>query len=259
MANFYPGDDGEPVIIPRPPPSQSYNPGPPPRGGYDGSRYSHAGPPAPPPDIFGNYPGPETDAAKQLVQQWLALMGYPTNLDANTLTLNLLQNNLVNNPSAAYAWMYRHQTDQQMRDAAPWAQFGMDAGTFHTRKDALDSIFQQLVASDPNDQLATGGGDALHQLYYDALSGNWSQSQLMQHLQNDAAFADLRTAQPWLAAGEGEQQARQQYLSIYGSAPVDAGALAGWFRFNTGTQQLNRAGREAIMTAAPQSSASEAR
>lgn len=264
MPNLSVGNDGGPVVIPRPPPSTNYNPGPPARGSYSGGRTNSGGypgpPPQPPPDIFAGYTGPSVDAAKQMVQQFMSLMGYPQGIDLNQLMLQLLQNNLLGDQQAAaqYLFINGKGITEAMRGTSPWAQFGIDAGTFHNRQDAIDATFNALIGQDPQ-QLTAGWGDDLHQLYYNALKNNWSQSQLLQKLQNDPKFADLRATQPWLAAGQTEQQANQQFTSLYGSAPVDTNALAGWFRFNTGTSSLNRAGREAITSAAPQPSTSETR
>jgi hypothetical protein len=263
MPNLYVGDRGEPVVIPRPPPPLKYNPGPPSRGSYAGTRTTSAGhpapPPQPPPDIFANYTGPQVDAAKQMVQQFMTLLGYPQGVDLNQLMLQLLSGNLLGDPQAAAQFLYTSGmgVTEAMRQASPWAQFGLDAGSFHTRRDTIDSTFESLIGRNP-EQLGAGE-DSLRQLYHDAIRSNWGQQELLQRLQSDPGFTDLRAAQPWLSAGQGEQQVSQQFASLYGSAPVDASALAGWFRFNTGAQQLNRTAREAIAVATPQPSTSETR
>lgn len=261
MANYLGDVGGTSVygILPRPPAPTRANPGPPPRGSYSGQRSSagSAGhpvpPPKPPPNIFAGYVGPEVDAATQIVQQFMALMGFPSGLDANQLTLQILQQGLTSDSLAAMTYLFDsgQGVTQDARNAHPWAQFGLDATTFHNRADSIDSLFTGLIGQDPQSFSDAAAAGTLQGLYYQALKGNWSQTQIMQHLQNDASFADLRQAQPWLAAGQGEQQAQQQFASLYGSAPVDTPTLASWFRFNTGTQQLNRNAVQATMTAAP--------
>src|SRR5215467_6884813 len=113
MANFYTDDDGR-IIEFFPPKPVKANPGPPPRGSYSGSRRNGAGlaspPSKPPPDIFAGFVGPAVDAAKQLVQQFLALIGYQSGLDANTLTLQLLQANLLGDQQAAMQYLYNSGT-----------------------------------------------------------------------------------------------------------------------------------------------------
>jgi len=269
MPNLAPNEDGGTTVIPRPPPTQKYNPGPPPRGSYAGTR-GDSNPPKPPPDLFGAYPGPETDAAKQLVQQFLALSGYPTSVDANGLTLYVLGQGLVSNANGAFQALF-NLIPMESRQSHPWAAFGLDAATFKNRQESLSSTFEALIGKtgwegmasqdwmDQGQWVLTGNRDAIQNLYRQAFLGNWSQSQVLSKLQHDPAFAQLLKEQPWLAAGQGEQQIQQQFASLYGSAPVDTNALAGFFRFNAGTQQLGRTARETITSATPQSSTSESR
>lgn len=248
---------------PGPPAPVSYNPGPAPGGSYSGqSASSPVPPPAPPPNIFADYPGPAVDQANQIVQQFLGLLGFPVGVNANTLALILLRVGLQANQQASFQQLFNNMADD-VKWSHPWAEFGLDNATYHNRKDSYDAMFESLIGQTPYgsevDLARIGSRTDLQELYRQAFQGNWSQSQLMAHLQQDASFAGLRDAQPWLMAGQGEQQVQQQFASLYGSAPVDTKALAGWFRFNQGAQQLNRAGREAIMVAAPQPSTSEAR
>ncbi len=249
---------------PPPPPPLKHNPGPPPRGSISGGRSTGGGghpvpPPESPPDIFGAYIGPEVDAAKQLVQQWMALMGYPTGMDANALTLDILQQGLAEDAQAADTWLFLNVATKDQQASHMWAQFGLDPTTYQQRKDSMDSLFQSLLGQTGADWQAgwtydpAKFGTDLNTIYYQALKGSWNQTQVLQAIQQSGSdtVKQLVAAQPWLLQGQGFQQASQTYASLYGSAPVDTATLAGWFRFNTGTQTLSRSSRGAIETAAP--------
>ena len=236
-----------------PPPPTDYNPGPPGGGGYGGGGGrggGGGGRPAPPPDIFAGYSGPAVDTASQLARQFVAMLSYP-GLDVNQLALQLLQNGLLTDANAAYEYLFYsgNGMSDDLRNAHPNAQFGLDGASFQSRRDQFGTLFTDLIARDPEYFLTTGG-DALQTLYRQAFRGNWSQTEVMQHLQTDAQFAQLRADQPWIAVGQGERQAAQAFSSIYGSAPVDVDTLAAWFRFNTSVQQVSRVGREAVGVAA---------
>lgn len=269
MPNLYQGDSGSVEYFP-PKPVRA-NPGPAARGSYAGGRSSSPGhppapPPTPPPDIFGAYVGPEVDAARQIAQQFLANLDFPRGVDANSVTLYILSNHLTSNPQGAAESLVRWSglVGADVLKSHPWAQFGLDATTYTQRVDTLQSAMQLLVGQQVDiSQLGNwttpsvaSGLSSLQNTFWNALKGNWSQTQILQTLQQDQA---LVAAQPWLAQGQGEQQASQTFASLYGSAPVDTGTLASWFRFNTGTMTLNRTGREAVLQAAPTPGATEAR
>ncbi len=273
-----------------PPAPIAYSPGPPPRGSYSGHRasapYHPSPPPAPPPDIFAGYIGPAVDAAKQIVQQFLTNIGFPQGLDVNGLTLQILAAGLAGDVEAATMFLYHNGRGitEDIRNAHPNAQFGLDMASFVTRRDAIDSAFQALVGEDPR-EYSEGWGTDLQKLYFNALRYNWSQSQVLQHLLSDPGasayeddpidpkhpgwrgkhlvshlrFEGLLEAQPWLAAGQTYEQEAKAFHSLYGRAPVDLPTLASWFRFGTGTQQLAKGEREAVMSATPAPSQTTAR
>lgn len=260
MPNVYVGGDSGAVQYNNPPPRPvKANPGPPARGIYSGSRAGSGagtggsgggsglfGPPKAPPDIFAGYLGPEIDAAKQLVQQWLALAGYPHGVDANTFTLTLLQSGDLSNPSLAYQHMFNN-LPMSVREQNPWAAFGLDAMTYQNRKDQMDSMVTSLIGNmpiwdDPGKWELVGARNSLQDIYRQAFIGNWNQTEMLQALTGSTSneIKDLLTAQPWLVTGKGYQDVSQQYASLYGSAPVDTPTLKAWFKFNQGTQQLAR-------------------
>jgi hypothetical protein len=251
-----------------PPRRQNYNPGPGRNGHYASPK------PAPPPDIFAGFLGPEVDAAKQMTQQFLSLMGFPHNIDANQLTLQLLRSGQVSNTQAAMNFLFfqGQGITNEMRNGHEWAQFGMDAASYTTRRDQMDQTFMALLGADPQylghdraGKVAVGdeqliGASDLQDLYYTAFKGGWSQQQILQQLDLDPKYKGLLEQEPWLAGGQGFGQAKQSFSSIYGSAPVDEKTLAAWWRFNTGASQLTRSTRgEAITTAVPQPGTSEGR
>ncbi len=264
--NVYQGENG-PVQF-RPPPPVKANPGPPARGSYAGNRSSGPGQAAtakpyhPPADIFAGYTGPAIDAASQIAQNFMALIGYPSELNVNQFALDVLKNGWASNPNAAYQYLFNN-VPLEVRQANPGAAFGLSASAFQSRQDQLSSVFESLTGQTGWESLASadwmakgqwalvGSRDPMQELYRQAFVGGWSQSQILEKLQSDDRFSDLRQSQPWLVQGQGERQAAQTYASIYGSAPVDKDTLAAWFRFNTGTTQLNRNQREAITVAVP--------
>lgn len=255
--NLYEDANLTPVQF-RPPPPVRANPGPPARGSYSGSRSSGANagypvrPSKPPPDIFAGFTGPAIDAASQIAQNFMALIGYPSGIDVNQMALGVLRSGLAGDSEGADHYLFYGFLNNDQRAAHEGSQFGLSQSAYQQRKDSVDSIFSALIGDIPTwlEDNATGRSGT-NDLYYNALRFGWSQSQVLQKLQTDDRFSALRAEQPWLAQGQGEQQAEQTYASIYGSAPVDKGTLAAWFRFNTGTTQLNRNAREAITVAAP--------
>jgi hypothetical protein len=268
VPNLYQGDGGPVEYNNPPPPRLLANPGPPPRGSYSGSRSAGSGhpspPPQPPPDVFAGYLGPEIDAAKQLVQQFLALAGYPHGMDANGLTLWVLQAGDVSDPMAAFQMLY-NVLPMEARQRNPGAAFGLDAATFSSRQNAIDATFKSLIGRTGWEETASqdwmdqgqwalvGNRDAIQNIYRKAFAGNWSQTQILQALtgSSESQVVKLLKDQPWLAQGQGFQQASQQYASLYGAPPVDTSTLAAWFKFNTGSAQLSRTQHEAVESAAP--------
>lgn len=255
----------------QPAPPVNANPGPSRGGGYSGGGGGGGGgggpQPAPPPDIFAGYSGPAVDQASQLARQFVSLMGFSSGLDVNSLALQLLQNgSVMGSAQQAMDFMFYQGMGMtgDMRNSHPWAQFALDQNAYQARKETLDQTFQSLVGVDPTFEVADpnqhkAGMESLQELYFLALKSNWSQSELLGHLQNDQQFAQLRIDQPWITAGQGEQQASQSFSSIYGSAPVDTSTLASWWRFNTGTATLSRTNAQALQSATPTPATAETR
>jgi hypothetical protein len=281
------GDDPNPDPNYGPPPPPPYNPGPPAGGGYGGGGRGGGGgapPPQPPPDIFADYLGPEVDMAKQETQQFLTNFGFPHGIDANQATLWILQHGLTNDFQAASAslfWENPQFQNADWRKANVWAQFGLDAATYHQRVGTASGMLEALTGMRGDessfafhDYASLSGWDQsefMNSLLRQAVSKGWSQAQLLQaildagkgEVSGDHLVAqiakDLLAAQPWLEAGSSFQQASTMFHSLYGSAPVDTPTLSSWWRFNTGVQQLTRGAFQVVETARPQPMQTETR
>jgi hypothetical protein len=183
------------------------------------------------------------DAAKNLVTNFMGWIGNPVGLNSINLAVQLLQKGLQSDPGSTYRFLFDQQA-QSIQDAHPWAQFGMDADTFHANAAKMSDTFMTLIGGDPS-WLHDVGGSNLNQLYYQSLTLGLSQADIVSKLQG---MSDVVAANPWLATGSTFAQSKQQYTSLYGAPPVDHVTLEDWFRFNLGSSQLQSAQKEDVIS-----------
>jgi hypothetical protein len=188
------------------------------------------------------------DAAKNLVTNFMGWIGNPVGVDSISLAVQLLQQGMQADPGATYRYLYDHQS-QTVQDAHPWAQFGMDADTFHAKAASTSDMFMNLIGNDPS-WLHDVGGSNLNKLYYDSITKGLSQADVVTQI---GQMADVVAANPWLATGSTFAQSKQQYSSLYGAPPVDHAALEDWFRFNLGSSQLQSGQKELVQSSSTKS------
>lgn len=259
--NIYQGDNGpEPVYnsqdtpgvnpFGRPYPG-SNNPTPPPTN-YDtgpARRGKPSAKPAPapaPPDPWAGVPGAVRDQANALVDKFLATLGYPQGIDANSLAQKLAKSgtNITGSAFDAYAWLFGNAINDSQRKASPWAEFGMDKDSYTQTVAHLNSV----LASWTGDNF---DADTLKK----ALRGSWDPNLI----RNFAMFgnpegtgpltadAQFTGADPWIGLGQTYTQTLQGFETFEGSTPTNKAALAAWFRFGANTKTLGQ-GQEAVTT-----------
>lgn len=209
-----------------------------------------------PDSIFKDYPGPEIDAAKTIMKNFMAYLGWPVGVDSNALALHVLEWGYANKPMDAYATLFNssYLSDEQ-RKKTPWAKFGMDPDSYRQGLASVADMVQTTTGmtlsldtlSDPMGQ-GKPETDAMQSLLQNALRGNWSQKQISDAFQSGSFYdqlegksVDLSTitvAQPWLAAGQTYQSQAAQFSTIFGAPPVDTQHLAGWYNFNKSAASL---------------------
>lgn len=201
------------------------------------------------PSIFDGYSGPEIDEAKNLVKSYMHLIGYPPGVDAEQMALHLLRGGLENRSGDAFQDLYYSSfTSDDIRQANPWARYGMDADGFKQTEAGAKIMLHNMLGMDVN-LSNKKDGDPLDQLLQNIIKNGWGQSQVMTYLQSGqftnefggTGKVDLSTitgAQPWLAVGVSYQQEAQQYINMYGAPPVDTPTLGAWFRFNEGAAHI---------------------
>jgi hypothetical protein len=189
-------------------------------------------------------------------------LGNPVGGDAMGMAVELLQNGMQSNSAAAYRFLFTHQggagawgVTDTTRQAHPWAEFGMDADTFHQKQASTSDMFMNLIGNDPS-YVTNYGGSNLNKLYYDTLTLGLAQSDVVSRLSN---MSDVVAANPWLATGSTFAQAKQQYSSLYGAPPVDHAALGDWFRFNLGSSQLQSGQKELVQSTSAKSVGTQVR
>jgi hypothetical protein len=166
--------------------------------------------------------------ATAIIEQFLAIMGWPAGVNAEDLASKMLEQGLELSPARAYNWLFT-QIPEALQEANPNAEFGMTQDTYVSSLNAFRDSFESF----------TGTPEIPHDVLRIAIDQGWTQSQMMQFLKNDARYSDP-TLLPWLSAGMGYRDVANQFHQTYGSAPTDRNQLASWFRFKTGAQQVGQ-------------------
>ena len=217
------------------PPGWKPTPGPyppagtsaPPGGGGGG------GGPAPgpaPQDPFAPYKRGSSntayDQAVAVTEQFLQIMGWPAGLKAEDLELHLLQAGLETSPEQAYNYLFT-QIPDTLQKANPNAEFGMTPDAYVTQLNSFKDSYSYF----------TGSSDIPPDVLRMAIDQGWTQTEMMTFLQNDSRHTDPKSL-PWLAAGMGYRDVKNQFVQTYGKAPTDPTQLASWYNFKTGAQQV---------------------
>jgi hypothetical protein len=178
------------------------------------------------------------DQATQIMEQFLSVMGWPSGIDANKLTLEILKQNLETSPEQSYNFLFK-QISSKLQKANPNAEFGLNKDQYVSQTNALKDQYESY----------TGTSDIPPDVLRMAIDQGWTQTEMLTFLQKDHRFtnpADL----PWLQQGIGYRDVRSQFVQTYGKAPTDIKQLASWFDFKSGAQQVG-AGQQATVAPNP--------
>lgn len=232
------------------PPKQNYNTGPGRRASASSSKKPA---PAPPPDPWAGIPGAVRDQANALTDKFLATVGYPKGVDANSLAQQLAKSgiNITGSPFDAYQWLYNNGISHDQQVAMPWAQFGMGKDDYTQTVSKLRSVYASWTGEQLPD--ITSGYDVLWQ----AIRGSWTPDQIKNYaIFGNAegtgpmlASAQLTGDSPWLSQGQSYQQALEGFQNFEGHTPTDKATLGAWFRFGVSAKTLS-AGQGATQQAA---------
>jgi len=161
-----------------------------------------------------------------LVEQFLQIMGWPAGVDATALTLSLLQQGLELSAERSYNWLFG-QIPAPLQKANPNAEFGMTEDAYVSTLNAMRDSFEFF----------TGNPDIPADVLRMAIDQGWTQTEMMDFLQHDARYSDPSRL-PWLQAGLGYRDIKNQFYQTYGKAPTGADQLASWYQFKTGAQMV---------------------
>jgi len=238
---------GHPYPTSPTPPPKHYDSGPPRKG-----KSSKKPAPAPPPDPWAGVPGAVRDQANAIVDKFLATVGYPQGLDANSIAQQLAKSsvNITGSPFDAYQWLYDNILGVKNPDLAknsPWAAFGMGKDDYTQTVSKLDSVYSNWTGEKLSTQnLGANGGLWSGSPLWQAIRGSWTPDQI----RNFAMFgnaegtgplladAQMTGADPWIGMGQTYTQTLQGFQTFEGSTPTDKATLAAWFRFGASTKQL---------------------
>jgi hypothetical protein len=169
------------------------------------------------------------DQATQIVEQFLQIMGWPSGIDAVSLTHQLLTQNLELSPMQSFNYLFG-QLPSKFQSANPNAEFGLTRDAYVGQLNALKDSFDFF----------TGSSDIPQDVLRMAIDQGWTQNELLDFLKRDARYSDPAKL-PWLQQGMGYRDVRNQFVQIYGKGPTNPEQLASWFNFRQGAQQVGQA------------------
>jgi hypothetical protein len=192
------------------------------------TKYPVVGPP--PRDQFTPYERGSSntayDQAVAIVEHFLQIMGWPAGLDSQALELGLLQQGLELSDERSYNWLFS-QLSESLQKANPNAEFGMTEDAYVSQLNALRDSFEYF----------TGNPDIPNDVLRMAIDQGWTQQEMMTFLQHDKRYSDPARL-PWLSAGLGYRDVRNQFYQTYGKNPTGVEQLSSWYQFKTGAQSV---------------------
>lgn len=206
-------------------------PGPPKQPSVTYTSTSHAGQY----DLKG-YSAGAAAQAEQIANDFGGFLGWPGWYNFNAMVLRILGAGLQADTTSAYKFLWS-LTPHSIRDANVNAFFGLTKQQYLEKLNNLSDMFTMY----------TGSSELPSTLRNQALSENWTQSELLSHLQNDPNAA---ANAPWLAAGLTFRDVASQFGSTYGHTPDTPENLGSWWKFRTGAQSVGQ-GAPAAQVAAP--------
>jgi len=162
--------------------------------------------------------------AEQEANDFAGWLGWPTWFNLDAMVKNLLQLGVQGDPTAAYQFLWTQLTPDRQKGNVN-AYFGLSRQQYTEKLNNLHDMFYMVTGD-------TAVPDELRNL---ALKENWTQSELMTHLQADPMIG---ATSPWLQAGLSYRDVAGQFGQTYGQAPKDKAVAASWWRFKTGAQSV---------------------
>lgn len=195
-------------------------------GGSSGGKYD-----------LGKYSSGAVSEAQQIVSNYGDMIGWPGWYNGDAMLSRVLEQGLQNNPEAGYKYLWA-LTPHSIRDQNVNAFFGLTKQQYLEKLNSLSDMFNMYTGSDtlPSD------------LRNQAISENWTQTELMSHLQKNPGLTE---SAPWVAVGLTYRDIATQFGSTYGHAPEDPTTLASWWKFRTGAQSVGGGGPAAQVAAPP--------
>jgi len=219
---------------PSPAPKPKPKPGPPPKpsvtsksnpsnaGGYDLSKFT-AGAIA---------------EAEQEASDFAGWLGWPKSFNWSAMVKGVLQLGVQKDPTAAYQFLWTRLSAGE-RKANPNAYFGLTTQQYTEKLNSLKDMYQ----------LYTGDTNVPDPLRNQALKENWTQSEMLSHLQADPKVGETA---PWLAGGQTFRDVASQFASQYGTPQTGKDQLASWWKFRSGAQSVGASQPAQIQAQAPQ-------
>lgn len=174
--------------------------------------------------------------AEQQAMNFASWLGYPSWFDINAMAKKILQLKLNKDDTKAYEFLWT-QLGHDRQKGNENAYFGLTQQQYTEKLNNLADMYH----------VYTGDTSVPTALRNQALRENWTQSELMTHLQADPTVG---ATAPWLAGGMTFRDVASQFGQQFGNAPADKPTLSSWWKFRTGAQAVT-GGAEARQTYMP--------
>jgi hypothetical protein len=188
-----------------------------------------------PNDVFRNYPGPEVDAAVNLVTQFMGFIGFPQGVNTIDMVGHLLKYVPNLDPKDSYEALFVGQLTQQQQQQNPWAKYGMDRGAYEQAAQQMKAQYYSLSGENmPSDILDR------------ALMDKWDTTSINNYLRFDNPAGpqpqnkgnlptqyDLQN-HPWVSQGKTYDQMVQDYQNATGQQPQNPSDLLNWWNYTQG-------------------------
>lgn len=178
--------------------------------------------------------------AEQEANDFAGWLGWPKWFDYNAMVKAILQMGLQADANQAYQFLWT-QLSKDQQTANQNAYFGLTKQQYTEKLNNLTDLLHMYTGQ-------TTVPDALRN---QALRENWTQAELLDHLEADPSVG---ATAPWLAAGMTFRDVASQFGQQYGtSTPKGPDVLASWWKFRTGAQAVAAGGpaRQAFMPPQP--------
>lgn len=164
--------------------------------------------------------------AEQEASDFAGWLGWPKWFDWNAMVKSVLQMDIQKDPQKAYEFLWT-QLDSSRQKANINAYFGLTTQQYTEKLNNLKDMYQ----------LYTGDTAVPDAFRNKALKENWTQSEMLSHLQADPTVGETA---PWLAGGQTFRDVASQFSSQYGVPQQGKEQLASWWKFRSGAQSVGQ-------------------